>query len=126
MKKYLALAVVLFTLLSCSKEEGYGGLSSISGKVLGKDYNSNNVLVNQDYIGGMKVYISKHGDSNYFDDVNSSYNGSFKFDYLHPGTYDLWVFGDCDSCAWDQVYELVTVEVSKKENKDIGDLEITF
>jgi hypothetical protein len=126
MKKYLVLALILFTFLSCSKEEGYGGLSSIGGKVFGKDYNSNNVLVNQNYIGGMKVYISKHGESAYFDSMDSAYDGSFKFKNLHPGSYDLWVFGDCDSCAWDQVYELVTVEVSKKEDKYIGDIEITF
>lgn len=126
MRKILVLAAVLFAFLSCSKEEGYGGLASIEGKVYGKDYNSNNVLVNQDYIGGMKVYISKHGESAYFDSMDSAYNGSFKFKNLHAGTYDLWVFGDCDSCAWDQVYELVTVEVSKKEDKFIGDIEITF
>ncbi len=126
MKKIALLTLVLVTFLSCSKDEGYGGLSSISGKVLGKDYNSNNVLVNEDYIGGIKVYISKHGETNYFDSSDSAYDGSFKFNYLHPGAYDLWVFGDCDSCAWDQVYELVTVEISKKEQKTIDDIEITF
>ncbi|WP_395053786.1 hypothetical protein [Flavobacterium sp.] len=126
MKKYFIIALVLFTLLSCSKEEGYGGLASISGKIFGKDFNSNGVLVNDDYIGGIKVYISKHGESAYFDSMDSAYNGSFKFKNLYAGKYDLWVFGDCDSCAWDQVYKLITVEISKKEDKVVNDIEISF
>jgi hypothetical protein len=126
MKKYLLLTLVLFTLLSCSKEEGYGGLSSINGRVFGKNYNSNGVLVNQDYIGDIKVYISKHGDPNYFDSKDSAYDGSFKFDFLQPGSYDVWVFGDCDSCAWAQVYKLITVDVAKKEEKNVGNIDITF
>ena len=40
MKKYLFLLIGLLALTSCSKEEGYGGLASISGKVYAKDYNS--------------------------------------------------------------------------------------
>jgi hypothetical protein len=126
MKKYLLLSLLSFVFLSCSHDEGYGGLASINGRVYGKDYNSNGFLVNQDYIGGMKVYISKHGETAYFDSMDSAYDGSFKFKNLYAGSYDLWVFGDCDSCAWDQVYKLVTVEISKKEDKDIGTIEITF
>lgn len=125
MKKFLIL-ILVFTFLSCSKEEGYGGLSTIKGKVFGKDFNTSNVLVSQDFIGGMKVYISKHNNPNYFDRLDTSYDGSFKFEFLQPGKYDIWVFGDCDSCSWDQIYQLITVEVAKKEEKDIGIIEIIF
>jgi hypothetical protein len=96
MKKYLFLFLAV-TLLACSKEEGYGGLASISGKVYAKDYNSNGVLVSENYLGGVKVYISKHNDTSFYDDLDTAFDGSFKFDFLQEGTYDIWVFGDCDS-----------------------------
>ncbi len=126
MKKFILISLVLFTFLSCSKEEGYGGLSSISGKIRGKNVNSNGVTINEDFIGDIKVYISKHNDPNYFDSKDSAYDGSFKFDFLQPGSYDVWVFGDCDSCAWAQVYKLQTVDIAKKEDKNIGNIVITF
>jgi hypothetical protein len=120
----IALALLFF---SCSKEEGYGGLGSISGKIYGLDYNSNGQLVAEDYLGGVNVYIAAHGNTSAFDDIDSSYDGSFKFEYLHPGKYDIWVFGDCDFCDWDQVYEIRTVEItSKRASVVMEDIEITF
>lgn len=129
MKKLLLLVLIItsFSFSSCSKEEGYGGLATIRGKVYGKDYNSSGNLVGEGYVGGFKVYISKHGESSSFDDVDSSYDGSFKFEFLYEGTYDVWVFGDCDSCTWDQVFVLKTVEItSKKQTVEVEDLVITF
>lgn len=126
MKKYLLLLLaVAFT--ACSKDEGYGGLASISGKVYAKDYNSNGILVGEDYLGGAKVYISSHNDTSFYDDVDTTYDGSFKFDFLQEGTYDIWVFGDCDSCPWDQNYVLKTIKVSsRKANVVVEDFVITI
>ena len=101
-KKCIVLAfLIILGLSSCSHEEGY--------------------------IGGMKVYISKHGNPNYFDSMDSAYDGSFKFDYLYTGTYDIWVFGDCDYCSWDQIYVLKTIEVnSKKATVETEDFVVSF
>lgn len=112
MRKYFILLAIATSLLSCSKEEGLGGLASISGKVYAKDYNSNGTLVGQGYLGDATVYISKSGDPNYFEKVNTSYDGSFKIKFLHKGTYDIWVFGDCDSCPWDQTFVKKTITIS--------------
>jgi hypothetical protein len=127
-KQFIFICAFLLTVLvSCSKEEGYGGLATIKGKVYGKDYNSHGALVSEGYIGDMKVYISKHDNPSYFDKVDTSYDGSYSFEFLHKGTYDVWVFGDCDSCPWAQVYAKETVEItSKKETVEAPDLEITF
>ncbi len=116
---FIAVVFICFFITSCSHDEGYGGKASIYGKVYGKDYNSNGILVNQDYVGGFKVYISKHGETNYFDSLDSAYDGSFRFSNLHKGTYDIWVFGDCDFCSWDQVYVLKTIEISDKKQEVI-------
>ncbi|WP_395632971.1 hypothetical protein [Flavobacterium sp.] len=127
-KKIFVFAFLIsFVLSSCSHDEGYGGLATIKGKVYGKNYNSNEVLVNEGYLGGVKVYISKHGDPDYFDSMDSAYDGSFKFDYLYKGTYDLWVYGDCDYCDWDQVYVLKTISVnSKRATVETEDFVVSF
>jgi len=128
MKRIVLLLLAFLPLfMSCKHEEGKGGLATIKGKVYAKDYNSNGGLVDEGYIGGVKVYISKHGDPNYFDDYNTSYDGSFQFNFLYEGTYDIWVFGDCDNCRWDQVYQLKTIEVNeKREVVVMEDINITI
>lgn len=126
MKKYLLL-VLAVSFIACSKDEGYGGLASISGKVYAKDYNSNGVLVGENYLGGIKVYISSQNSTSFYDDIDTTYDGSFKFDFLQEGTYDIWVFGDCDSCTWDQNYEKITVKVdSRKADVVVDDIVITI
>lgn len=127
MKKYLFLLIGLLALTSCSKEEGYGGLASISGKVYAKDYNSGGILVAEGYLGGMKVYISSHEGNSFYDDVDTYPDGSYKFDFLYEGTYDIWVIGDCDYCPWDQTYVLKTIEVtSKKQDVVVEDFVISI
>lgn len=126
MKKYLLLLLVM-AFIACSKDEGYGGLATISGKVYAKDYNSSGTLVSEGYLGDVKVYISKHNDTSFYDDVNTVFDGSFKFDFLQEGTYDVWVFGDCDSCPWDQIYVLKTIKISsRKANVVVEDFVITI
>jgi hypothetical protein len=127
-KKFLmSIILLLFIFSACKQSEGYGGLATIKGKVFGKDFNSNGDLVSQDYIGDVDVYISKHGETAYFDNVNTSYDGSFEFSFLHRGKYDIWVFGDCDSCNWSQTFILKTVEISdKRASVSIEDIIITF
>lgn len=126
MKKKIYFIIIIF-LSSCSKEEGYGGLAAIEGKVYAKDFNSGGTLVDEDYLGDVSVYISKSGETNYFDKVDSAYDGSFMFKFLQKGTYDIWVFGDCDNCTWDQTYEKKTVTISSsKETVTVEDFVITI
>lgn len=128
-KKYWLLLVATSTLafFSCSKEEGYGGLAKINGKVYGYDVTSSGSIRAEGYVGEAKVYISKHGDPYYFDDVNTSYDGSFQFRFLNEGSYDLWVYSDCDTCTWKQKYEIKAVTVSsKKQTVLLPDFEIIF
>ena len=126
MKKLIYFALII-SFLSCSKEEGYGGLATITGKVYAKDYNSSGYLVGEGYIGDVAVYISKSGETAYFDKVDSAYDGSFTFKFLYKGTYDIWVYGDCDSCTWDQTFVKKTITISSsKETVTTEDLIITF
>lgn len=126
MKKFIVL-LVLTLFFSCSKEEGYGGLATITGKVYGKNFNSSGFLVAQGYRGDVTVYISKSGETAYFDKVDTAYDGSFTFKFLHSGTYDIWAYGDCDTCAWDQTFVKKTITISSdKEIVTVEDIVITF
>ena len=120
-KKIICLLAFVFLLFSCSQEEGTGGLASIQGKIYGIDFNSNGNLVGEGYLGGVKVYISKHGETAYFENTDSAYDGTFKFKFLHKGTYDIWAFGDCDSCDWQQIFVLKTVTISTKRQEVVTD-----
>ncbi|CAM3598248.1 hypothetical protein FLSA109164_06220 [Flavobacterium saliperosum] len=114
MKKYLLLLLAV-SFIACTKDEGYGGLASISGKVYALNYNQNQVLLSEGYLGDVRVYISSRGSNDFYDDVRTTYDGSFKFDFLQEGSYDVWVYGDCDYCPWDQLVEKKEVEVTSRK-----------
>jgi hypothetical protein len=127
--KYLVVAVLLIAIgfYSCSKDEGYGGLGKISGKVYGYDVTSSGNIRAEGYMGEVKIYISEHNNPNYFDDINTSYDGSFQFRFLNKGSYDLWVYSDCDTCVWKQKYEIKAVDISsKKQAVTVEDFKIIF
>ena len=63
----------------------------------------------------------------HFDDVRTSYDGSYEFPFLRKGSYDVWVFGECDTCNKTQMFDLKTVEISgKRETVIVDDLRIIY
>jgi hypothetical protein len=97
MKNRSLLLIVAMALLlsSCLKEEGTGGTSSISGKVYAYDYDSEMVnLRAQYYAPDEEVFIIYGDDSIPSDKTNTSYDGSYRFEYLRPGTYTLFVYSN--------------------------------
>ena len=89
MKKYTYLILLSVALLSCSKDEGYGGLATIKGKVYGKDYNSSGYLVGEGYLGDVSVYISASGSTDYFDKVQFLFPNDIGAEYEVSGNYFL-------------------------------------
>jgi len=87
------LAVVLFLLSGCLKEPGIGGTSSISGKIYAYDYDAEmNNLRAQYYAPDEDVFIIYGNDSIYSDQTKTSYDGSYRFEYLRPGTYTIFAY----------------------------------
>lgn len=131
-KKNPVLIPIVFLMLcllslACKKDAGPGGLATIKGKVYGRDVTSSGNLKAEGYIGDVRVYISVAGNPSYFDDTRTSYDGSYEFRFLRKGSYDLWVYSDCDTCAWKQKYEVKSVEISsKKETVTVPDFNIIF
>ena len=95
MKKYYFLFIIVFIsgLLSCTKEEGEGGNSTISGKVY--VYNYNVELTNlrwEDYAPDIDVFIIYGNDTVYSDNFKTNYDGSYRFRYLQQGTYTVFAY----------------------------------
>lgn len=123
-KHFFLFALVLFT--GCIKTEGLGGKAKIKGVLTGTFYtddqlsqlNGNGVLANEN------VYIVYGTEDTYFDDdIKTSYDGSYEFNYLRPGTYTIFAYENCFPCAGlERAKILDTVEIVGKE--DIIDLGI--
>jgi hypothetical protein len=80
---------------ACEKEAGEGGSSSISGKVFVRNYNSDYTKLNAAYYGAKEdVYIIYGDGTVYNNSMKTSYDGSFKFDYLRKGKYQLFCYSE--------------------------------
>lgn len=132
----LAAATVLIGLMTsaCEKEEGEGGRSSISGRVLEQDmFNLVSDSVKYEYpVGDERVYIIYGDESEVFDDdMRTDFNGRYRFRYLRKGTYTIFTYTECspiiDSlcAASGGVYPIIqTVELGKNEDLVIDDIVI--
>ena len=127
LKITLSLAAAAMLLISsCAKPEGEGGTSTIQGKVYAYDYNGSGVLQEEFYAADENVYIIYGDEDNYYDDrYETSFDGSYRFQYLRPGTYTVFVYSDCVSCPSGIEAISQTVEITGN-NEDIilDDLEI--
>ncbi|MCB0755208.1 MAG: hypothetical protein H6602_00560 [Flavobacteriales bacterium] len=123
-KALVALAVLAAT--ACTKPEGEGGTSTITGKVYAFDYNGSGILQSEFYAPDEDVFIIYGDEDNFYDDsYKTSFDGSFRFQYLRPGTYTVFVYSDCILCESGTEAISQTVEITGN-NQDIilDDLEI--
>jgi hypothetical protein len=120
---FLSLLVVLL-LGSCVQEEGIGGNSSIEGVLIEKYYNNDfTVFQYEQPAKGEDVYL-QFGSSNLADeDVETSYSGNFKFDYLWQGEYTLYYYSDDTTLKSPEEIEILKdVTIGKKQNVNLDTL----
>ncbi len=123
--KYVSLLFIssLLILTSCTKEEGEGGRSSIKGKIFLKDQSG--AVQGEYYAPDYDVYII-YGDKDdiYDDDTKTNFDGSFHFKNLRKGTYRIFAY-TTDASELSGVSPVFkTVEIGKKEDADVGDIEV--
>ena len=89
----ISLVILGLVAFSCKKDEGIGGTSSIKGKVIVRQYNSNFTnLIEQYYATDEDVFIIYGDDPVYGDKVTTSYDGTYEFNYLREGNYRIYAF----------------------------------
>jgi hypothetical protein len=115
----LILLFSVAALLSCEKEPGFGGLAEIVGKVYVFDYNPEGVLVSEGYTGDIEVFLSVDGQPGVLERARTDFDGSYRFRELRKGTYNIWVFSDCDKCT-DNKEPIIQKVIVSSNRQDIS------
>lgn len=127
MKKLLlfSFATLFLSFVSCKKEEGLGGQATIKGKVHVTEYNNSGVATGRKYYAGdFDVYIIYGEGSNMYDDfVRTSFDGSFEFRYLRPGSYRVFVYSKNVSPSATEPFSEVMQTVDITDKKQVIELE---
>ena len=117
--QFIICSFLIGVLSGCSIPEGEGGTSTIQGKVYAYDYTGSGILQGEFYAADEDVFIIYGDEDNYYDDsYNTSFDGSFRFQYLRPGIYMVFVYSDCISCPSGTEAISQTVEITGN-NQDI-------
>lgn len=119
--------LILFS-LSCKKPPGEGGFATIKGRLYVKNYDPTFVvLLSEYYLPGESVYIM-YGETNEVgDNVRTTNDGTFTFNYLRKGKYKVYAIGKDNTKPSLNVPKetLVEIEITeKKQVVNLGDLVI--
>ena len=126
MRPFIIITFIGYTLLffSCQKEAGEGGSSVITGKVYAKDV-KDGLLTGEYYAPDEKVYIVYGNSTVYNDEMDTHYDGRYRFSYLYPGTYTIFCYSECDSCVSEVEPIIQQVEITQEgEVVELPDLVI--
>jgi hypothetical protein len=109
---------IIFTMsYGCQKEAGEGGSSVISGKLIAQKYNAFGDLIEEYDLADERVYIIYGENADVYDDnMRTSFNGTFRFDYLRKGTYRVFTYSKCPTCAGGE--ETLMHQVTITKNKE--------
>jgi len=120
--KLFAVGLLLIIASSCAKE--IVAEASITGVVHAKVRDGFGTVVAEYDIPKEDVYIIYGGKNTFYDDdIETSYDGSFRFDNLETGTYQIFVYEKClvsEGCADGKRAVITTVEIT--ENNQVVDL----
>lgn len=124
LKISLFFLVLVTVFSSCEVNEGVGGTATIKGTLSIHQYNDDfSTLVNSLAAADENVYIQYGNSETVSDDVETSYDGSFEFEYLYEGDYTLFYYSkDSLNPLSPKKEVLVEVHLDKGANKDLGEL----
>ena len=115
----IALAIVVMIAAGCKKEAGEGGTSTITGKVTVHDYNGSFPFFYESYPAQEENVYIIYGDATagYDNRTRTSYDGSYRFDYLRKGDYRIFVYTDDTVNIFSLAQQPVIREVNISKNK---------
>lgn len=111
-------------LISCAKQEGEGGLASIEGVVMIQNVNPLLEKVGDLHRATDKKVFISYGNNEFVDnDVSTSPEGKFIFNYLTPGDYSVFVYSD-DTTLYNSAENMVIKkQISIKDKKEKAKLD---
>lgn len=117
--KKLILLLIPFAFIACNKDAGVGGSSSIEGKVMVVDVVVGNPT-DTTYAAGEDVFLLYGSDTlkPYDDSFETSWNGTYKFEYLKKGTYTVFVYSDDYPNSNENVPVFKTIEIEKNGSEN--------
>ena len=126
---FLSLCGLLMFFPGCNKVEGPGGQATIIGEinVVYKDA-AGNIL--KEYVGAKEdVFIIYGGTSTVQnDDTESSHDGSFEFNYLETGVYQVFIYEELPAAGnapGEKGVVILDLEITdKKQVVDLGIIDI--
>jgi hypothetical protein len=121
MNKTLGVFLVLLlsaAFLSCSKEAGDGGNSTIYGEITAYNYNAEFTELRGIYPAADEdVFLIYGDDRSYSQRVRTNYNGIYEFKYLRPGNYTIYTYSKDSTLTLISGIYPVILEVEITENK---------
>lgn len=118
MKKIVIVFILGLFFNACKKEAGEGGNSIIRGKVILREYTAFPILYTESEATDEDVFIIYGDDDNSIDDrTRSSYDGSYKFQFLNKGKYRIFAYTEDTTLATLGQQKVVIKEVEITSNK---------
>ncbi len=101
--------LIFLVVLSCSKEPGIGGNSTIYGKIVAYDYNAEFTTLKGIYPAADEdVFLIYGDDYSYSQRIRSNYDGIYEFKYLRSGDYTIYVYSkDSTLTLASEIYAVV-------------------
>jgi len=123
MKRIVKLIFVLGVVLSisaCEKSQGEGGNATIVGSVWVEDYNSTFTDLLGEYAAMEEdVYIVYGDNVGYDDKTETDYLGNYRFNYLRPGKYTIFVYSKDSTMSTINGETVVLKEVEITESNQV-------
>ncbi|NPD46859.1 MULTISPECIES: hypothetical protein [unclassified Lentimicrobium] len=120
--------VTVEDMLVLDKVTNYEGSNSISGRLFAYDYNSEmTILKDSFYVRNEYVYIARKLDNYYFDRIRTYHDGSFVFQLLPQGEYEIFAYSRDPEMLDPQDEIPVIINVNIEENNqavNVGRLDI--
>jgi hypothetical protein len=124
MKKYFLILSAFVLFLSCEKQAGEGGTSTIKGVVMVQEYNSDFTILRDTYPGqNIDVFIIYGGDEVYNDKFSTGYDGKYEFNYLQSGNYKVYAMSKSDTILLTKelIPVIKEVEIADKNQEVVVD-----
>ena len=118
MKKIAILLIATMVVVACKKRtEGENGRATIKGRIWVQDYDKDYVEIDTQYVGAKEDVFIIYGDEEiYGNDMETHFDGTYKFEYLTPGTYTIFAYSDNpDSKKSNLIPVKKTVEITDKD-----------